>query len=190
MVLQLVVRTDYTAVSGGPGYNVWHWDEDPGSSDDVNVEQASGRLQAFYQALTEYMRTSTTISLQPDIIRLDSTDLLAADTWTLTGDDASSSQSLPPATALCLTFRTAVRSRRGRGRKFLSPFSTVASEANGTPGEGFRQNVDAAAGANLVLPGDSVDGGFGVYSSADGLIRRYTAAIVPNEWAVLRSRRD
>nr|CRY93649.1 hypothetical protein [uncultured prokaryote] len=183
---------------GGPGVNVWHVRQsslDPGEE----LGDLVGMLHTFYATLTAGQTTGD--SCFQAGMTIDCGELVNVDTQeTFTPDfDAltvgATGGAAAPVLALCVTWRTTIAARRARGRTFLGPFAPDACESNGTPIEALRDTVRSACDALISDSEGFGNGAVGVYGKANPgssghVIRDITGALVPNEFAVLRSRRD
>lgn len=176
---------------GGTGVNTWHMRTAGGGLPDSGIlTTLLGRLQTFYGDLIGYMAGGTVVTASGEFVEVGTDDPTFIDIEGWSDTQGSLLDPLPPATALCVTWRTNSATRSGRGRSFFSPLATTTLQDNGTPDETFRGAlIDACANLVNAQSGPS-DGAIGVYSQTQGLIRDITGYGVPNEFAVLRSRRD
>lgn len=176
---------------GGTGVNTFTFRVNEDSPlTDVSLNVASQALLDFYTGLQGLGATGTVFThdgvwqqiLDPAPVILD------VPGWSVAMDNSGTG--LPPATAMCVTWRTPLATRRGRGRTFISPLSSGAMQSNGTPTEAARTKLQTAA-ANLYDGfGEPGDGAFCVFSPTDNVVRDITGSSVSNLLAVLRSRRD
>lgn len=181
-------RIEYAA-AGGPGYNVWHvrtTSDDPGQLSD-----ALGALDDFYTSFQSSYANSTLITLGEGMIKdpLGTPTYVDDDPRTVGGTGGTSIG--PTLLSVCVSWRTAVATRSGRGRTFLGPFIAGVNDAtDGTPSAGGLEAYRDAAAA-LIAASGGVDGwAIGVLSVKDGVIRDITGATIRDKWSFLSSRRD
>lgn len=177
---------------GGNGANVFHARTANPLDEEGDVQQLMDWVQEFYTDVNLLFSEDTTISwdgLATEIEASGDPGILSLDGWSVVG--GTTTPNLPPSNCLCVTWRSSAAVRSGRGRTFLGPISRDILQDNGTPVEAARDTVVTAA-ATLIGhfndPGDR--GALAVYSETHHIIRDIVSAMVPNEFAVLRSRRD
>lgn len=174
---------------GGPGYSTMHFRHDGVESDLVSdltaaqtaLMQALGRQAASLPTSTTW-RTS---GLWQDV---GGTSEVTTGRATVVGT-ASNPAVLPSATALVMGWRTENRSRRGRGRLFLSGYGTFTSE-DGTPTATLMTQAANTVTDLVAFNAGAANGAWCVYSELDAVARDITGGAVRDIWAVLRSRRD
>ena len=178
-----------------PGVNVFHVrvGSDVLNDESLALGQASVGLEAFYDEIQGLYPSTVTLShdgVYQEINAAEPRQIDTGEDWTLPG--TGTSDPLPAANAMTVTWLTALSARSGRGRSFIGPLVQSTAEANGTPEESNRSAL-AIAAANLVDLSDNtepVPWAYGVWSPTDNVIRDFTGSRVPNKFAVLRSRRD
>lgn len=193
MIVRLPVQITAPSMPG-PGVNMWHV-RDGSIADDheVGINEALGWIHQFYTACQGIFPSGTTISFDGTATEIGTATPAVVDgldTFTVAGTAAAGG--LPAANCLIVNWRTALATRRGRGRTFLGPLATSIAEANGTPEESNRSAVNAAIG---VLVGHSkapqrAGVAVGIWSPTDGVLRDVVGGDCPNRFGVLRSRRD
>lgn len=189
-IVRLTVRHTYGA-PGGPGINTWHFRTDGEQASEADMASASAALEDFYQALAVRFPTTSTFQMLQEGYLIGQQAIIPIPTWVVTGTAAGGDGYLPTPVAICLNWRTANISRRGKGRTFLGPLALNQRDPNGTPTLAAATGIVTAANALIAAFQGVGDGGaFGVYSEADGLVRDFTSATVRDSFAVLRSRRD
>jgi hypothetical protein len=101
-----------------------------------------------------------------------------------------SSGPLPPQLAVCVSLKTAVNTRRGRGRFYLPGLCKGGiNSTNGRIGTGTMSTiVDAVANYQTAL--NALGVGLGVNSRADSVVRPVTSARIGNVLDTIRRRRD
>lgn len=176
---------------GGTGTNTWHARTD-GIDDagDAALQGLTDSLEDFYGSIDQIHPSGITRAFDGVWTRVDgdSGDVLDTTGWShgvLTGGSP-----LPPQECLVVGWKTSSGGRKGRGRTFLGPLNTGCLEANGTPDEGRRGVVEAAAAA-LIDSFDGIgDGALVVWSEVDQTARDLVSGSVRNVFGSLRSRRD
>lgn len=208
-LFRVPIEISYTD-AGGPGVNVWAV-RTTGPGDALNqdqLEDAVAGIHAFYQFLRDngtapsnLWASGTTFALGT-IVERDTdeewdapwTDIVCS---TGTGD-------LPPHLAVCVSWRTSVRARRGMGRTFLGPLNSGALETNGSLAPGVLTMVNSAASTLISASIAGSGWAIGVYGqeskipgatpedrrNAPHVHRDITNHQVRDQFAVLRSRRD
>lgn len=173
---------------GGVGTNTWHFR----SLDDQDsaIQSYIDRLEEFYASLDGLYAASTTISCTGEVRTIldDEPQVKDVTGWTAAVDGGGNP--LPPSNCIVATLRTSVPTRSGRGRVFLGPMGISTLQDNGTPREASRDLVVSAFDTFIIGTDFPEPGAFGVYSPTGGVIRDIVRVSVPNEYAVLRSRRD
>lgn len=178
-----------------PAANIWHirtgqevGDADPGAS----IQDAMTALEAFYTAIRSTYPAGHNVSWDGEAQEMATDSPRVPSGLEPWGVAASGDAGLPAANALIIQWKTSLGSRRGRGRTFIGPITVGSAEANGTPTEPKRAELQAAA-ADLVASSSAVNAppwAFGVWSPTDKVLRDFTASAVPNVIGVIRSRRD
>lgn len=194
-IWQTTVRTSSPGL-GGQGVNTWHCrTENPGGTPfaDADMDSLLGILRDLYADFANSGAPSGTLITCDGQFRAvgeaEGDTLVDRPGWTL--DTAGTGGGpLPPVVALCVTWRTAQAGRRARGRTFFNPIRATSNQSNGTPVESLRAAMATGISDFVSANGGVGNGAWGVYSAADGVLRDITGGSVPNEFAVLRSRRD
>lgn len=190
---------DITGFTGGPGKNVFH-----ARADDSNVEsiatQLSDKLRTFYTSMVGKCAAGVSFKLG-QVIDVDSNELVPAGTlWT---SSTAAGNALPRAVAIVVGWRTATVARRGMGRTFLGPLGNTCLQSDGTIDALALQEITTAANTLISSSSSVVGGMFGVYGyqnalpkgterdpNAPRVLRDFQSAVVKDQFAVLRSRRD
>ena len=193
----LRVRAALTGWQGAPGLMTWYLST---TADDATtalacVANVRARLQA---AVAQVWPTEVyaQVAGEVDVINAASGDI--TDTLVVAApavvQGAGAGTQAPPATAIQIRLRTAsfVAGRRVQGRQFISPLDSSAIQADGTPTAGAVTAIlqyvgDLAAnwpsGTTQVVWHRPVEGSGGLACDVIGVI-------VPDKFAVLKSRRD
>jgi hypothetical protein len=180
------------AAGEGVGTNTWtvRTVSDTGSTSQIAT--LMGGVQSFYTAIQATFPTNSTFTWDGTAQQLGVPDpqlITPASPWTVTGTGAASTYGPAPA-MICVTWRSSLANRRGRGRTFLGPLIPGAFQADGSLATatlgGFR-----TAAANLVTfsTSSAVAGALAVWSETDQVARDFIASSVTDQVAVLRSRR-
>ena len=180
-----------SSVISGTGVNTWHIRTDgDGQGAQNEAEILLDDLETFYTAAGALLASGTRVRMRGTLRRVDGdTDqIITVPSWTY--EKTGAGAALPPALAICPTLRSALPSRSGRGRFFLNPLSQATLQTNGTFVEGQRAALFNALAALISASEGFANGAFVVWSPTDGVGRDIVQATVPNEYAVLRSRRD
>lgn len=186
---RMVVRTQAPGMPG-PGFSTWHWrdatvvlqDEAPG---------ARTALQAFYTQMATQQGSGVSHFFDGRFVEVDGDRLIQLPSWTSTGtNNASPSDALSGALAVCVTWRSASNSRSGRGRTFLSGWREQHNDASGTPDLAVTTAIATGIQNLVAYNADTDNGSFVVYSPTQGIARDITGGSIRDVWAVLRSRRD
>lgn len=176
---------------GGTGVNVWHIRDDGTVNPDPGLNNRIDALHDFYTACANAFCGTTTIDFGGDLVLVDGTEPTLKSglhNWSVVG--GTTTPNLPPANCICVSWKTDLAGRSGRGRTFLGPISKDALEDNGTPVEAVREFIQAAGNALIASDSPPDNGAFVVWSPKTHTGRDLAGVNVPNEFAVLRSRRD
>ncbi|MGH3499272.1 MAG: hypothetical protein ACRDP1_17600, partial [Nocardioidaceae bacterium] len=115
MTAAVIVRQDWTGSGSPPGYNVWHCDAQAGSAESDAVGHLVTDLNTFYSTLMPFCATNYTWTVADRAYAVPpSTQEYAVTQTPHTGSQGDSS--MPPQVALCIGWRTGVRSRSAFGR--------------------------------------------------------------------------
>ena len=189
--IRIPVNINWGTASGSPGVNIFHgrvvadtFDPNP------DLNSLSTMLNTFYEAVSDIFPGFVTIRFDGEAAGVgdDAGNTYSSPAWTVNGSGGANF--LPPANAMLVSWRTSTGGANGRGRTFLGPLDTGTNQDNGTPTEGTRDSVQAAANALVTSSQSFGNGAIGVYSRTTNVFRDVTSANVPNLFAVLRSRRD
>lgn len=189
-IWRMVVRIS-SPVLGGTGVNLWHL-RDASPVDAGALQNSINAVRDFYDDIKSVFNGATTVSFDGSLTTVSGEGEpevdAGFDSWSVAG--GTTTQNLPPANCIVVSWRTSSATRSGRGRTFIGPVSEQTLEGNGTVNEANRSSILAAANdliATSSLPGN---GGIVVWSPTTGLARDIVSASVANKFGVLRSRRD
>jgi hypothetical protein len=170
----------------------------------VALQAAADALRTWYTAVLSCFEPGTTIAADGGVNVEDQSDQSV--TWA-TITNGGGTVSTAPVLAICTSWKTASRSRRGRGRTFLGPLDAGCVQNDGTIDPAKLTLVKAA---NTVLVNASLvdnDWAIGVYglenpapkpppgqppvdpSTLPHVLRDFTGHAVQDKFAVMRSRR-
>jgi len=181
------VQTSYGTI-GGPGFSTFHYRDDADGGLGAALALAGLALRDAYAELRAQLPNQTVMSWGGvwEDVGGDRTE--TSPVWTQAGTLTGASY-LPPANQIVCGWRTASRSRSGRGRTFLGGWPASAS-VDGTP-TGSTLLAVQNFGLELVSFNETIgNGAFVVYSPTQEISRDITGSAVRDTFAVLRSRRD
>lgn len=202
------VPAEISGWAGGPGVNVWHVRTigDPEVEAATWLTQLGDAIQCigdFYRDTTAYW-ASVTVTLGKDVTNVETGEEPGA-TVPITQIPIGINPLAPKPLALCVTFKTSLKARRGTGRKFIGPVNTGGMEVDGSPSASWLTAIRTAANDLVTLSSESNAWAIGVYGlqdewdswdagpppkNAPRVLRDVTSAMINDKWAVLRSRRD
>jgi len=136
-----------SASFSGPGYNVMYL-QSAAPNDAALIDQANA-IQAFYTACAGIYTNGTIITVAESIVESPDTDKILRPVGQDTVAGTSTNSPLPPQLAVCVSWRTNVAARWGRGRTFLGPLQTAVSDTVGTV-LGSTLTVIRTAAADLI----------------------------------------
>lgn len=176
----------------GRGTNTWSVRTLGDADTNVQVAGVMEYVRQFYADLIALVPSSSTFQWDGTFLELGTTTpeyVEPASPWTVTGSGTPNSYGPAPAMA-CISWRTSLATRRGRGRTFFGPLSPGVFGADGTINDG-QLTVIRNAAADLVSLSlqDSINGAVGVWSELDSVHRDFVGSSVNDQAAVLRSRR-
>lgn len=180
------------AAGSGRGTNTWCLRTvDTDTEDEISVLMA--RVQQFYGALALVVPDSYAFRWDGQVRQLGVSDpelLPQQDPWETFGAGASGPAYTGAASMACVTWRTSLATRSGRGRTFIGPLRPAAVQADGTlDGEALSSLRQAAA--TLIDRSDEIAtlGAIAVWSDRLQQARDIIGSSVTDQVAVLRSRR-
>jgi hypothetical protein len=180
--------------TGGAGTSVFHGrDTTLGSTEDAAQELAD-RARAFLFEMVNSLPDEVTISFPGEVLeRNTSTGVLEAAHGITApasfGGNVSGAFAAPAGARVHWNTDAIVSGRRLRGRTFIVPIATAAYDTNGTLTSTFRTALQSAANT-FITSGGTANVEVSVWSPTHGVQADVTSASVPDEAAILRSRRD
>jgi hypothetical protein len=208
MVDIMRVKTVLSGFSGGPGFNQLYFGVASQPPTGASAVLATTRVKdAWTAARTLFPGSWTaTVDAAVDTVQISDgtiTGALAGAPFTITGNAGAGSDYGPSPSGLLVEYRTGgvVNSHHVRGRSFLVP---LASNTLGTAGKPTSTAMTvAAAFATALLNTAGADCFLGIWArpftpkpgdtthpARAGSFHAVTVSSVPNEFVVLRSRRD
>lgn len=190
-LFRTTVNLTFPGGSGG-GTNTWHLRT---VSDDGTVSEIStlmALIEDFYAEVDTYLPTGYTAAWDGTALQIAVPDpvlLAGATPWSVAGGDTGGT--LANGAMVCVTWRTPLATKSGRGRTFVGPVGFSTAAGDGTLGgpiiAGFR-----AAAANLVTASSlaSIAGAVVVWSETLQSARDITGSSVTDQYAFLSSRRS
>lgn len=198
------VQFRYGGFTGAPGFSTLHFigsNETASAHSDTKAQAAHDLATTF---LTNLFGASAAVGadldgdIEADIIARDYTTGagLALYSGTPAGvHSAGTSETLPSANCLVITWRSIVFGPRGRGRTFLAPGDETQS-VDGTPSATVVANAKTHADALIAAAVSDPEVELGVWHRptpslpSSGSVAAVVQASVTSQWALLRSRRD
>lgn len=179
-------------VGTGGGTNTWHFRTDQPLGIEDEVDTIMGWVRSFYDGVKSLVPVSWVASWDGQFTEIltDSPGYSQPRApWEVAGTAAGSSYGAAAGMA-CVTWRTELAARSGRGRTFIGPLSSTSVQTDGSLTPAALTSA-RAAGAALVSASNTNDGvgAVGVFSPTDNVIRDIVAATVTDQVAILRSRR-
>jgi len=208
MVDIMRVKTVLSGFSGAPGFNQLYFGVAAQPPTNASAVLATTRVKDAWTAVRTLFPGSWTATVDAAVDTVQITDgaitgSLAGSPFTITGNAGAGSDYGPSPSGLIVEYRTGgvVNSHHVRGRSFLVP---VASNTLGTAGKPSSTALTtAAAFATALLTTGGSDCFLGVWArpftpqpprttpaARTGSFHAVTVSSVPNEFVVLRSRRD
>jgi len=176
--------------SGKTGANVWHLRTTGIEPADTDAEDLMQALKTYYEALEGLFPGGYAATFLGELTQIGTptpTAMSGLTAWT--SSNTGSAAMGPLATGMCVTWRSTLATRRGRGRTFHSPGAASVYQSDGTLTTATLTTLQSAADA-LISSSEAVsNGAFGVWSQTDQVLRDFVSATVNDQAAVLRSRR-
>lgn len=190
-IFRTQVDLTFSAGSGG-GTNSWAVrtvDSGPLSPD--NISDLMAEVNQFYQAVAtlfpfEWRATWDGSARELGVPEPEYREPDAG--WSVEGQGGNVGYGPAPAMA-CVSWRTSVATRSGRGRTFLGPLVPGAFEGNGTLSSGAVSQLRTAAATLAAENGSFEAGALVVWSELQQIGRDIIGSSVTDQAAVLRSRR-
>lgn len=191
------------APNASPSVNVWHlrsgtWDVP--AIDNAALTAGVQRIRAAYFNIAAYYPTGTTITSEGPV-NVQSGEAPAAAFTAVSGTGTGGS--LPPHLAVCSSWKTSSRTRRGTGRTFWGPLVTGWLEADGTITQAVLANFRTQVSTLVTDSMAANSWAIGIYGQQDAMpgapaaarqlaphvFRDIISVTVRDSFAVMRSRR-
>lgn len=198
------VTARYEGFTGAPGFSTLHFI----GSNETATQHADAKAQAAHSLASDFFTAcfGTSLAVGADLSVTIEGDIIARDYTTGAGlalynatpvsaASAGTTQTLPSANCLVVTWRSIVFGPRGRGRTFLAPGDENQNN-DGTPLGSVVANAVTHAEALIAASIANVEVELGVWHRptpdlpTSGSVAAVTQATVSSQWAILRSRRD
>lgn len=198
----------YCDMPGGAGRVVNSWHIRTGNlvtTESAAVNNAAAALRAFYTALGALYPSTSGQAWKADFaVNVEDQSDVAIDPAKWPNVLCTGGALLaPPHLSACISWKTGIRARRGRGRTFLGSFVTSTLEDDGTIRPATITTINAAATALVNSSLTDNDWALGVwglqdpapkdypgdYNDLPHVIRDFTGYVLQDKWAVMRSRR-
>lgn len=188
-IYRMTIKTRFPGGSGA-GTNTWHF-----RSTDAPVFGAPSPadiVKTFYTTLAGQFGATYFWSWDGSLqeILSDQPALVAVQSgFTLQGSGGGNADSGPAGVGMCITWRTSVATKSGRGRTFIAPLPVAYYESNGTIVDANLTTIRAAAAQVVSSSQADGNGAICVYSPKDAVARDVIGSTINDEVAYLSSRR-
>lgn len=179
-------------VGSGRGTNTWHVRTLGETGTTTEVAALMGLVQDFYESIAileptgyEWRWDGTVAQVGTPTPNL----LESADPWTVVGTDSSGNWASAPSMA-CVSWKSLLATRSGRGRTFIGPLSRNSIDTDATLSSSQLTTLRTAAAALVSASLLDTNGAVGVWSEKDQVLRDFASSSVTDQVAVLRSRRS
>jgi hypothetical protein len=188
-IYRMTVKTTFPGGTGA-GTNTWHFRKAsvivPGPDTMINaVKKFYDDQKALYGSTYKWTWDGTLTE-----VATSSPSLVAIQTgWTVQGSSGGNMDTGPSGVGLCVTWRSAIANRRGRGRTFIAPLPAQWYQSDGTILDVNLATVRTAASALVSTSLADGNGAIQVFSHVDQIGRDIVTASVTDRVAFLSSRR-
>lgn len=184
-----------TTFPGGTksGVNVWHVRKPDPLADDPTLQPPCDAIAAFYASLkTQFGSTySWTWDGSATEVGTATPHLVGGLTgFSHVGSAGGNTSSGPAGVGLCVSWRSSLASRRGRGRTFITPLPTEKWQTDGTLDDTFLATVRGYAAALVTASRGLGNGAVGIWSPTDSLFRDVVGSSINDRAAWLSTRRS
>jgi hypothetical protein len=191
------------APNASPSVNVWHFRTGLWMSDTLDATSSAAAVAAIrsmYSSLAAYYPAGATISSEGPVNVV--TSEAGGGTWASISGTGTGGN-LPSILALCASWKTSIRARRGTGRTFFGPLVPGFLQSDGSITDAvltqFRTNVGVLVDASKAANGWAV-GVYGQESAMPGasaearalaphVFRDVVSFTIKDRFSVMRSRR-
>lgn len=188
-IYRMTVKSTFPGGTGA-GTNTWHFRKAsvivPGPDTMINAVKAFYDAQkALYGSTYKWTWDGTLTE-----VATSSPSLVAIQTgWTVQGSSGGNMDTGPAGVGLCVTWRSSIANRRGRGRTFIAPLPAQWYQTDGTILDANLTTVRTAASALVSTSLADGNGAIQVFSHVDNIGRDVVTASVTDRVAFLSSRR-
>lgn len=179
------------ATGSTAGTNTWHLRSTGVEPADTDIQDLMDAIQSYYDDfLAAFCPTSYHATFDGSVQEVGSVDpniIGGFTTWDEVGGAGTSYG--PNLAQVCVGWRTAQGSRRGRGRTFMGPLSSAVFGADGTIDNTALLGMQGLAHDLVAASEGFSNGAIGVYSSVDHVLRDFTGFVINDRVAYLSSRR-
>jgi len=198
----------YGDFSNGAGRCINTWHVRTGNlipTEQAAINSAASALRSFYGTVANLCPSLPAATWRCDfaVNVQDQTDLPVSQTSFAPVATAGGAIWAPPHLAICVSWKTSIRARRGRGRSFLGPLTGGQMQSDGTVLDASLTTLTTAAttlvNASLTdndwalgvwgLENPAPPGFGGDYNDLPHVIRDFTGFSMQDKFAVMRSRR-
>lgn len=187
--------------AGSPGANIWHIRTvDPSFATELTqANTLIGYIRTLYAATAAYFPNGWTAQLGTVVEEGSQREIVP----TMASVAGSGSGSSPQMLAIVCTWKTTIAARRGRGRTFLGPLATAATQTDGTITDSVRTSFNTYTQGlvdSSVAFGNGAVGVWGYENPWTGtgprpagqprVFRDFTGRNIRDVFGILRSRRD
>lgn len=194
--MPLEYRANWTSGITGPGVTVVHGRDTAVGSLDAAAQELADRLQAFFTALAGVLPAAVGISFDAEAVMLNTTTGVLESVHPVdppdpvTGNVSVDAYARPAGARVDWLTAAVVSGRRLRGRTFLVPTGFNTYDNTGTLTSSAITTLNTAAAAYYDEPFGLEAVAPSVWSRTHGIAADITGHEVPDEVAVLSSRRD
>jgi hypothetical protein len=180
--------------SGGAGVSVFHGRGTTGTPPETAAQDLANRVRAFLFEMVNSLPDEVTLSFPDEVLDRNTSTGVLEGLHSVTapagfGGNVSGNFAAPAGARVHWNTEAIVSGRRLRGRTFIVPIAAAAYDTNGTLTSTFRTALLGAANT-FIDSGVNAWVEASVWSPTHGVQADITSVSVPDEAAILRSRRD
>jgi hypothetical protein len=173
------------------GVNTWHFRTAGSVIDQAQIDQCVNAVSQFYLAVAGLWGSDNRAIFDGALTEVGTATPAAGVAGTAFNRQGTASGVTPgPAgVGACITWRSSLATRSGRGRTFIVPLYTNAYESNGTLSAGALTTLQGAANSLVSSSKAFGNGALGVYGGTPAQLRDFVSATVTDKVAWLSTRR-
>lgn len=198
----------FSDMPGGAGRCINSWHIRTGNlitTEAAAVNSAAQSLRKLYVAIANYNPSTTGAQWKTDFaVNVQTGEDIAIDQTKFAPVTVSGGASIaPPHLAICISWKTSIRARRGRGRTFVGPLVLGSLQTDGSVVDATLTTLTTAGNTLVSESLTDNDWAFGVwglenpapkdyagdYNDLPHVIRDFTGFSIQDKFAVMRSRR-